>query len=72
MTVAPGITAMADRAHRTRQKMTFRLATTKPRNPLVAPAIKRVAGPHRKTRGALRLAERQALQKSLEKKDDDA
>ncbi len=60
---------MADRAHKTRQKMTFRIAPSKPRNPLVAPAIKRVAGAHRKTRGAVRIAERQALQRAL-KKDD--
>lgn len=52
--------------------MTFRLAPVKPRNPLVAPAIKRVAGAHRKTRGALRLAERQSLAKALKKNDDDA
>gem|GEM_PF-554274 len=63
---------MADRAHKTRQKMNFRLAPIKPRNPLVAPAIKRVAGPHRKTRGAQRLAERQALMQALKKKDDEA
>ena len=67
---------MADRAHKTRQKsnvrVTFRLAPLKPRNPLVAPAIKRVAGAHRKTRGAVRLAERQALLQALKKKDDDA
>ncbi len=60
---------MADRAHKTRQKMTFRIAPSKPRNPLVAPAVKRVAGAHRKTRGAVRIAERQALQRAL-KKDD--
>ena len=63
---------MADRAHRTRQKLTFRIAPPKPRNPLVAPALKRVAGAHRKAEGARRLADRQALQRTLAKKDDDA
>ncbi len=61
---------MADRAHKTRQKMTFRIAPVKPRNPLVAPAMKRVAGPHRKSQGARRTAERQALQRTLKTKDD--
>ena len=51
--------------------MTFRLAPAKPRNPLVAPAIQRAAGAHRKTRAAQRIAERQALHQAL-KKDDDA
>lgn len=60
---------MADRAQKTRQKMTFRIAPAKPRNPLVAPAIKRVAGPHRKSRGGARLAERQALLRILDKDD---
>ena len=63
---------MADRAHKTRQKMVFRVAVAKPRNPLVAPAIKRVAGPHRKSRSALRGAERVALQRTLDRKDEDA
>ena len=60
---------MAKRELKTRQKMTFRVAAPKPRNPLVAPAMKRVAGPHRKSTGATRLAERLALQRDLEKKD---
>ena len=63
---------MADRAHKTRQKMTFRIAPARPRNPLVAPAMKRAAGAHRKTRGAVRVAERQALVQALKKKDEDA
>lgn len=62
---------MADRTHKTRQKMTFRIAPAKPRNPLVAPAMKRVAGSHRKSRGAVRVAERQALQRAIDKKDED-
>ena len=63
---------MADRAHKTRQKMTFRIAPSRPRNPLVAPAMKRVAGAHRKSRGAVRVAERTALVQVLKKKDEDA
>ncbi len=63
---------MANRMHKTRQKMTFRIAPIKPRNPLVAPAMKRVAGPHRKSEGAARIAERQALQRALKKDDEDA
>ena len=62
---------MADRAHKTRQKLAFRLAPSKPRNPLVAPAMKRVAGAHRKSRSAIRIAERQALQRAIARDDDD-
>lgn len=62
---------MADRAHKTRQKLTFRVAAPKPRNPLVAPAIRRVAGPHRKSESARRTAERQALKRALKKDDGD-
>lgn len=61
---------MADRTTKTRQKPSFRIAATKPRNPLVVPAMKRVAGPHRKTPGGSRSAERLALQRMLKKKDD--
>jgi len=60
---------MADRTHKIRQKMTFRVASIKPRNPLVAPAMKRVAGPHRKSTSATRAAERLALQRVLDEKD---
>lgn len=60
---------MANREHKTRQKLTFRMAAPKPRNPLVAPAMKRVAGPHRKSTGAARTAERVALRRTLKKKD---
>lgn len=63
---------MAIRTHKTRQKMTFRLAPGKPRNPLVAPALKRAAGAHRKSAGAKRVAERKTLQRALtEEKEDD-
>ena len=60
---------MANREHKTRQKLTFRVAAAKPRNPLVVPAIKRAAGPHRKSAGAARAAERVELQRALKKKD---
>jgi hypothetical protein len=60
---------MADRSHKTRQKLTFRLAPIKPRNPLVAPAMKRVAGPHRKSASAIRAAAREALQRAVDEKD---
>jgi len=62
---------MADRSHKTRQKLTFRLPRTKPRNPLVVPAAKRAAGPHRKAPGALRAAERLALKREAGEKDTD-
>ncbi len=66
---------MANRTHNTRQKMTFRIAPRiaqiKPRNPLVAPAMKRAAGAHRKSEGALRLAEKHALQRELKKEKED-
>lgn len=56
---------MARRTHGTRQKLVFRVAAAKPRNPLVAPAIKRAAGPHRKGPSALRGAQKSALRKTL-------
>lgn len=61
---------MANRSLKTRQKMTFRIAPVKPRNPLVAPSMKRAAGPHRKSEGAARVAERQALRRALKKDDE--
>ena len=66
---------MAHRTHKTRQKMTFRIAPRivqiKPRNPLVAPSLKRVAGPHRKSERAARVAEKLALQRELKKEEKD-
>lgn len=62
---------MANRSHNTRQKMTFRVAPIKPRNPLVAPAMMRAAGAHRKSRGAARVADKQALQRELKKVKED-
>ena len=62
---------MAIRTHKTRQKMTFRIAPIKPRNPLVAPALKRAAGAHRKSEGAARVADRLALQRALKDEKED-
>jgi hypothetical protein len=64
---------MATRTHKTRHKptqaITVRLPPTKPRNPLVAPAAKRVAGAHRKSISAERVAERVALERALRTDD---
>ena len=57
---------MADRSHKTRQKMTFRLAPAKPRNPFVAPALRRAAGPHRKSASAERAAARRTVRDTLD------
>ena len=51
--------------------MTFRIAPIKPRNPLVAPALKRAAGAHRKSEGAARVADRLALQRALKDEKED-
>jgi hypothetical protein len=64
--------SMANRPHKTRQKLTFRLPPTKPRNPLVAPAIKRVAGPHRKSPSAERGSDRVALVRALKESDGES
>ena len=61
---------MTDRPTRSRQKATCRIAPVKPRNPLVAPAMKRVAGPHRKSTSAGRSADRAALQRVVIDEDD--
>lgn len=49
-----------------KHKLKLKLAAPKRRNPLVAPALQRKAGPHRKTRGGERQAEEQALRKRLQ------
>jgi hypothetical protein len=65
---------MASRTHKTRpkppQKTTIRLPATKPRNPLVVPAARRVAGAHRKSTSAERAAERVALARALDESPD--
>jgi hypothetical protein len=57
---------MANKAHGTRQKLTFKLPATKPRNPLVAVAGKRKAGSHLLETGAVRQAEKRKLKKLVE------
>ncbi|MEO8654143.1 MAG: hypothetical protein ABI409_08465 [Ramlibacter sp.] len=47
------------------RKIKLRLSAPKPRNPLVAPAARRKAGSHRKSRSAQRSAEKRALKKQL-------
>lgn len=47
------------------RRIKLRLAATKPRNPLVAPAAQRKAGLHRKSGAAQRRDEKMALKKQL-------
>lgn len=47
------------------RKIKLQLKAPRPRNPLVAPALKRRAGTHRKPASALRRAEKMALKKQL-------
>jgi hypothetical protein len=47
------------------RKIKLRLAQSKPRNPLVAPAAQRKAGSHRKSQAAQRRAEKMALKRQL-------
>jgi hypothetical protein len=54
------------KGHTTRQKLTFRIATRKPRNPLALRARQRSAGPHRKSASALRGAAKRELKKIVE------
>jgi hypothetical protein len=51
------------------RKIKLKLAAHKPRNPLVAPALKRKAGKHRCSRSAERHAQKLALAKSLRECD---
>ena len=52
-------------ARKTKLKLKLKLAAPKPRNPLVAPAMKRKAGAHRKSASAGRRADKLALKKQL-------
>lgn len=52
---------MARKTLGTRQKLVFRLPPTRPGNPFAALAKQRKAGPHGKSRGALRRAARGQL-----------
>jgi hypothetical protein len=47
------------------RKFKLKLTASKPRNPLVAPALQRKAGSHRKPQAALRREEKMALKKQL-------
>ena len=49
------------------RKFKLKLTAPKPRNPLVAVALQRKAGSHRKSTAALRRAEKVALKASLGK-----
>lgn len=51
------------------RKIKLRLTAPKPRNPLVAPALQRKAGAHRRSTSAERRAAKQALAKALRKGD---
>ena len=51
------------------RKIKLRLTAPKPRNPLVAPALQRKAGAHRRSTSAERRAAKQALEKALHKGD---
>lgn len=47
------------------RKIKLKLPAPKPRNPLVAPALQRKAGSHRKSAAAERRAEKMALKKQI-------
>lgn len=54
---------------RKRHQRAFKLPPSRPRNPLVAPALQRKAGAHGKSRKAQRRAARVALQRRDEIED---
>ncbi len=47
------------------RKTKLKLKQHKPRNPLVAPALQRKAGPHRKSHKSERQAQQRALKREL-------
>ena len=53
------------------RKFKLKLAAAKSRNPLVAAAVQRKAGAHRKSASALRQAEKVALQAALKKSSNE-
>ncbi len=61
---------MANKALAKRQKLVIRVEPSqralKPRNPLVAPAKQRAAGPHRKSASATRQLHDRLLKKALD------
>lgn len=63
-------TIMANKALSKRQKLSFRVEpsqkTLKPRNPLLAPAKQRAAGPQRKAASAAPYLQKHALKKTLD------
>ncbi len=63
---------MANKTHGTRQKMTFRVAASKPRNPVALKARQMPAGPHQKTAGAKRAAEKNQIKKALLEEPEDS
>jgi len=60
---------MANKAHNSRQKLTFRVTPAKPRNPLALLGRRRAGGPHGKSTSAKRALQARILKKSL--KDDE-
>ena len=51
------------------RRMKLRLSAPKPRNPLVAQAVQRKAGSHRKSKSAERQQEKLALKRELKRLD---
>lgn len=66
---------MANKSLAKRQKLVIRIEPSqralKPRNPLVAPARQRAAGPHRKSVSAVRQEQRRLLKKKLSEPNND-
>lgn len=60
---------MANKALAKRQKMVIRIEPSqkalKPRNPLVAPALQRAAGPHRKSASGVRQEQKRLLGRKI-------
>lgn len=63
---------MANKPNSPRQKLVFRLdpSQTKPRNPLVAAAARRVAGRHEKSATGIRQLQKLALKKLLSESEN--
>ncbi|MGQ2979494.1 MAG: hypothetical protein ACT6Q9_07330 [Polaromonas sp.] len=52
------------------RKTKLKLPAPRPRNPLVAPALQRKAGSHRKSQAATRRADKMALKKQIRRGED--
>lgn len=50
------------------RKNKLKLPAPRPRNPLVAPALQRKAGSHRKSQAATRRADKMALKKQIDER----